>query len=92
MSTFHASFSEQSSTFSSAFSENETLSASFDEVIMVADADVYEGDYTVVPKAHEETVLETEGLLMADDVTVLQVPYYETSNTSGYTAYIASEV
>lgn len=52
----------------------------------------YSGDYVVTPKAHDSTVLPTNGLLMMDDVTVVQIPYYETSNVSGSTVYIANEV
>ncbi len=52
----------------------------------------YEGDYVVKPKMHEETVLATNGKLMNDDVTVLEIPYFETSNLSGgTTVYIATE-
>lgn len=52
----------------------------------------YEGDYTVTPKAHEATILATNGKIMTDDVTVVEIPYYETSNISGSTVYIANEV
>lgn len=55
--------------------------------------DFYDGDYTVTPKAHEQIVLNTNGLCMKDNVVVLEVPYYETSNLqNGYTAYIGNEV
>lgn len=52
----------------------------------------YMGDYTVTPKAHEEQILDTKGKAMADDVHILQVPFYKTSNQTGHTIYIASEV
>ena len=52
----------------------------------------YEGDYTVTPKAHEATILPTTGKTMTNDVTVIEIPYYETSNVSGSTVYIANEV
>ena len=53
----------------------------------------YGGPYEVLPLAFSETVLETKDLVMDDDVTVLKIPYYETSNLSGgYTVYIAGEV
>ena len=52
----------------------------------------YTGDYVVTPLAHEQTVLRTKGKAMTDDVTVLEVPYYEISNPTGDTVYIASEV
>lgn len=53
----------------------------------------YDGDYVVTPKAYDQTVLETDGLYMRDNVVVLEVPYFETSNVqNGYTVYIGSEV
>lgn len=55
-------------------------------------AQTYDGDYTVTPRANVEQVLETNGKLMADDVTVFEIPYFETSNLSGTTVYIANEV
>lgn len=54
--------------------------------------DYYDGDYVITPKAGEGTVLGTAGLTMRDDVTVLRIPYYETSNPKGYTVYIGGEV
>lgn len=55
-------------------------------------APIYEGAYTVTPKANTEQVLATDGKLMQDDVTVFEIPYFETSNLSGTTVYIANEV
>lgn len=52
----------------------------------------YEGDYEITPSAHHNIVLETANKKMMGDVNVLQIPYFETSNTSGYTIYIGSEV
>lgn len=57
------------------------------------DVQPYTGAYEVTPKAWDEQVLQTEGKLMTDDVTVFRVPYYETINLfDGKTAYIAEEV
>lgn len=52
----------------------------------------YEGEYIVTPKAHAAQVLPTKEKYMLDDVTVLKVPYFETHNDNGLTAYIANEV
>ena len=58
--------------------------------IQIVDGEHYDGEYTVTPLAHDQTVLGTSGLFMEDDVTVLKVPYAETSNTAGgKTAVIA---
>ena len=53
---------------------------------------VYDGQTEVIPKANEETILNTMQKVVPADITVREVPYFETSNTSGMTAYIASEV
>ena len=50
---------------------------------------VYDGSYSVTPKAHEQTVLPTAHKTLTRDVVVLEVPFYEVSNGSGNTVYIA---
>lgn len=55
--------------------------------------ETYKGDYQVTPLAEEETVLKTKDKYMTDNVTVLEVPFYKTSNPSGgETAYIAQNM
>lgn len=55
--------------------------------------DTYTGTYSVVPQANQEVVLSTANKLLTRNVTVQEVPYYETGNEQGgYTAYIAQEV
>lgn len=58
----------------------------------VLEAEVYDGEYTVAPKAHESQTLETANKLLEENVLVLDVPYFQTSNEYGDTVYIASEV
>ena len=56
------------------------------------DAEIYDGEYIVTPLPWDQTILETAGKLMADDVTVLEIPYYRTSNLQGGdTIYIGME-
>lgn len=52
----------------------------------------YEGDYDVIPKAHTMQTLMTDGKYMEDNVRVHEIPYFETSNDSGVTVYIANEI
>ena len=52
--------------------------------------DMYTGETVVIPKAHEAQILLCKDKTMPDDVTVTKVPYFETSNDSGTTVYIAS--
>lgn len=61
----------------------------FGDFYRVYSVDTYTGDYVVVPKAESATVLETKDKVMTDDVTVVQIPYIETSNVYGTTVFIA---
>lgn len=54
-----------------------------EEVIETIQGDMYDGLYTVVPKAAESTILETRNKTMRDNVTVLEIPYAEVSNPIG---------
>ena len=51
----------------------------------------YEGSYTVIPDVDSQTLL-TKDKVMADDLTVTGIPYWETSNVYGTTIYIADEL
>ena len=70
----------------------ESFDLDFDigEVTVVGTLPWYEGPYTATPKAFEETVLPTRQKSMRTDVTVLEIPYAEVSNTDGTTVVIAS--
>ena len=54
--------------------------------VIHVDGDPYEGPYEVIPKitAHDK--------YMKDDITVLEIPYYETSNQDGLTVYIGNSI
>ena len=70
------------------------IEGEIDKVLYVdTQRQVYPGPYVVTPLVNNEVLLETEGLYMEDDVTVLKVPYLETSNPAGgNTAYIGEYV
>ena len=51
----------------------------------------YQGEYIVTSKPFKDSVLETGGLRMTQDITIEKIPYYETGNESGYTVYIGGE-
>lgn len=55
-------------------------------------SEIYTGPYAVTPKAYDVQILGTAQKLLTDNVTVYEVPYYETPNASGDTVFIASEV
>lgn len=57
-----------------------------------ASYEVYEGDYKVVPQAFNTQTLETANKLLKENIVVAEVPFFETSNETGLTVYIAREV
>lgn len=73
-------------------SSEETIDMLIGAEYSIAGAEVYRGEYEVIPKAHESQTLETKDKLMEDNVFIFSVPYFQTSNEHGDTVYIASEV
>lgn len=52
----------------------------------------YEGPYSVVSMANEMQLYNTENKLMTENLVVLPIPYYETSNPKGgLTVYIGGD-
>ena len=71
---------------------NDGIDIVFGEVQTVTVADPYQGEYIATPKTTQQT-LPTMGKVMADNVTILEIPYFDVSNPSGgKTIYIANEV
>lgn len=53
----------------------------------------YTGPYEVIPKAFESQTLETKDQILSENISVLEIPFYVTSNESnGKTIYIGGEV
>lgn len=88
---FPVSVAELDETYLIGVSENESLDVGMDVSIQIVQTDIYQGIYNVIPKANEETVLETMDKTLTDNVTVEKVPYFETHSETGITIYIASE-
>lgn len=64
-----------------------------DDAVMIGsgDSEPYVGDYTIVPKTTAQ-IMQTRGKTMLDNVTITEIPYYETDNSKGTTVYIAKEI
>ena len=81
-------FSSLETELDGAFIQGEPKSITFgfaENIIINAAPDgfsVYEGEYKVTPKVTAQT-LETENKLMAEDLTVKAIPYFEVSNLAG---------
>lgn len=73
-------------------SEDDKQTFKIDSAIIIAETGTYDGPYVVTPKAFDNQTLNTKNKVLSDDVQVLKVPKYETTNLSGgYTVYIAEE-
>ena len=49
----------------------------------------YEGPTTITPEAYEMQILQTEKKSVMDNIVVLPIPYFETTNPQGgYTIFI----
>lgn len=61
-------------------------------LISLYDGKEYEGSYEITPKISSQT-LQTKGRVMAKDMQVKEIPYFEVSNISnGNTVYIGKEL
>jgi len=84
----NASFLE-SPEFNAVFSESEDLNAEFEATVVASDKPPYEGVYEITPSAHSAQLLKTAGCVMKNNVTVKIIPFFQTTNISGETVYIA---
>lgn len=77
-------FSVSDSTFLVALDgERQDYDVEYEGMITVGGgSDPYTGEYEVKPKITPQ-VLRTKDKYMVDDLTVLEIPYAEVSNTSG---------
>lgn len=77
---------EKTETFESIFvnSENRVKQISKEKaaLVLLEALPVWEGDYSVTPKAFQEVVLETAQKKMDSDVVVEKIPYSEVTNTA----------
>lgn len=78
------------------FGENtKRLIADFGEVhtaTKLVGGELYEGEYIITPKVTEQ-IIPTKEKVLAEDMTIKSIPYFDVSNNSGgNTVYIASEV
>lgn len=48
----------------------------------------YEGPFVITPKPYDDIVLNTTQKTVMDNITVLKIPHYETSNLKGKTFII----
>lgn len=53
--------------------------------------ETYSGDYLITPKTTSQT-FDTANKIMQEDITVVAIPYFETSNQEGTTVYIANTI
>lgn len=74
--------------------QEEALNADFGiitERIIQGDTQIYRGEYEVTPKVSKQ-YLETAQKYLTKNVTVNEIPLYETDNQKGTTIYIGDKV
>lgn len=94
MADFNVTFSSDAMTFDVGMSIGDgSFSPAFDSIQpLTQDAEAYQGPYDVTPSVRRQH-LETKDRLMRDDVTIREIPYFETSNDEGgNTIYIGKEL
>lgn len=93
---FSVSFRQKEEYSISMEEESKSFLANFGQIQTVTkidgDIEQYGGPYEVTPEAHDPVILDTMNKILTKDVIVKKIPYYQTSNKSGDTVYIASEV
>lgn len=63
------------------------------QIIYSGNAEHYDGEYIITPKANKEQTMETLGKIMDNNVTIKAIPRYDVSNQSGGdTVFIAKEI
>ena len=91
-----AKFKEITNNIPVTFEKNtKVLATDFGEVHTVTKlvgGDLYEGEYTVIPKVIEQT-MPTKEKVLTEDMIIKSIPFFKTSNNSGgNTVYIGNEV
>ena len=71
-------------------SDNTTVPMDIEQMrVKIIDRPSYTGPYEVTPMAFQSVVLGTRQKTLHNDVTIHEIPYYETTNQAGgYTAII----
>ncbi len=86
-------FDDSCMSFGANFSDDDLveIETDFSELTYVTEyigGDPYQGKYEVIPTV-EEQILQTKEKVLADDIKILEIPYYDVSNTAGgSTVYI----
>ena len=80
-------------TFKCIFEVNDQVfETKFGEYLSLANSTgVYKGNYEITPKAFRSQILKTADKLLEKNIKVLEIPYYETSNTKGTTVFIGGD-
>lgn len=82
---------QKQSTLSGVIKDNNSITGTIGYAEGQSEYPIYDGRYTVIPTKYEQS-LETKNKIVKADIKIKEIPYYETSNISGTTVYIANEV
>ena len=72
---------------------NKSIKMKISNASIVVEGTYYDGNYTIIPSVEENQNLPTANKVMKEDLKVMKIPYFETSNNhGGQTVYIGNEV
>lgn len=83
-------FESSEDSFHLSLAEDSDFCMEFEASLAPVTEKVYEGPYKVSPGLTEQK-LATEQRLCTEDITVLEIPYFEVGNISGMTAIIGGK-
>lgn len=69
----------------------QTMSGSL-SVPDVVGRESYTGEYNITPSTQNDIILDTAYKTLSNNINIYKIPYFETSNESGYTVYIGGEL
>ena len=93
---FNVSFNESNMRLDAKFSQSSqnfrAIFANLQKMTEYNDVPPYIGSYVVTPRVDEQ-VLPTAQKMMAEDLTIKEIPFFNVSNNSGgSTVYIGKEI
>lgn len=90
--TTFSSTSEEPFKMNFQSTSEESFNTNFQSMVVGGVAELYEGEYEIVPTIDGET-LQTKERYMEDDLIIKPIPFFDVSNNSGgTTVYIGKEI
>lgn len=83
-------FESSVDSFHLSLAEDSDFCMEFESSLIPMTENVYRGPYVISPRLTEQK-LDTGSKICSEDITVLEIPYFEVGNISGKTAIIGGK-